>query len=33
LSLDMTTGLVENAQIWAVQVGTLNTTVSRPGGL
>jgi hypothetical protein len=32
-SLDETTGVVENAQIWAVQVGTLNSTISRPGGL
>src|SRR5256885_919443 len=29
-TLDTTDGMVENAQIWAVQVGTLNTTVSHP---
>jgi hypothetical protein len=29
-SLDTTDGMVENAQIWAVQVGTLNTTVAYP---
>jgi hypothetical protein len=29
-TLDTTDGMVENAQIWAVQVGTLNTTVARP---
>jgi len=29
-TLDTTDGMVENAQIWAEQVGTLNTTVSHP---
>jgi hypothetical protein len=29
-TLDTTEGMVENAQIWAVQVGTLNTTVAYP---
>ena len=29
-TLDTTDGMVENAQIWAVQVGTLNTTVAYP---
>jgi hypothetical protein len=29
-TMDTTDGMVENAQIWAVQVGTLNTTVAYP---
>jgi len=29
-TMDTTNGMVENAQIWAVQVGTLNTTASYP---
>jgi hypothetical protein len=29
-TMDNTPGMIENAQIWAVQVGTLNATASYP---